>query len=266
MAKKTADSSSAKRGLKLFKRGSRKSDDAPKKKRFARTRELWQAYKLLKPNDPKLGIWILGTAILGFLIGFWGMLLLAGTGILGVILAIVAGLLLGLLGGMIVFGMRARKTTYRQAEGRPGAASWALDQMRGDWRITQAVSVSATQDLVHRVIGRPGIILVGEGENKHRIGSLIGQEKKRIARVVGETPIYTVVVGDDADAGEVTLKKLNKHVMKLPRNIQGAQIRALEKRLQAVASPKMPLPKGPMPGGRKMEVTNRQMRRRGMGQ
>lgn len=265
MAKKSADSGDAKRGAKLFKRGSRRSD-APKKQRFARIRELWQAYTLLKPNDPKLGIWILGAAVVGFLLGFWGLLLLAGTGVIGVILAVIAGLLLAVLAGMIVFGIRARKTTYAQAEGRPGAASWALDQLRGDWRVTQAISASPTQDLVHRVIGRPGIILVGEGANPHRLGSLIGQEKKRISRVVGETPIYTIIVGNDTDADQIPLKKLNKHIMKLPRNIQGAQIRALEKRLQAVAAPKMPLPKGPIPGGRRMEVSNRQLRRRGMGQ
>ena len=266
MAKNPAESSAGKRGRKLFRRGSGKSADTPRKQRFARTRELWQAYGLLKPNDPKLGVWILGMALLGFLLGFGGMLLLAGTGVLGVVLAVIAGLLLGALAAMIVFGIRARRTTYTQAEGRPGAASWALDQMRGDWRITQAASASATQELVHRVIGRPGIILVGEGPNTHRLGSLLGQEKKRIARVVGETPIYAVIVGNDTEAGQVPLRKLNKYVMKLPRNIQGAQIRALEKRLQAVAAPKMPLPKGPIPGGRKMEVSTRQMRRRGMGQ
>lgn len=263
MAKKSADSD-AQGGSKLFKRGSRKTADAPKKKRFAKIRDLWQAYGLLKPNDPRLGMWILGSAVLGFLLGFWGMLLLAGTGVLGLVLAIIAGLLLATLAAMIVFGLRARKTTYAQAEGRPGAATWALDQMRGDWRITQAVSASPTQDLVHRVIGRPGIVLVGEGPNTHRLTSLIGQEKKRLARVVGETPIYTVVVGNDTEAGQVPLKKLNKHIMKLPRNIKGAQIRALEKRLLAVAAPKMPLPKGPIPGGRRMEVSSRQMRRRGM--
>lgn len=263
MAKKSADSD-AKSGSKLFKRGSRKSADAPKKKRFAKIRDLWQAYKLLKPNDPRLGMWILGFAMLGFLVGFGALLWLSGTGILSVILAVITGLLLAALAAMIVFGIRARKTTYAQAEGRPGAASWALDQMRGDWRITQAISASPTQDLVHRVVGRPGIILVGEGPNAHRLGSMIGQEKKRIARVVGETPIYTVVVGNDTEAGQIPLKKLNKHIMKLPRNIKGAQIRALEKRLQAVAAPKMPLPKGPIPGGRRMEVSSRQMRRRGM--
>ena len=86
----------------------------------------------------------------------------------------------------------------------------------------------------------------------------------QVARVIGDTPIYTIVVGSGAD--QVPLKKLNSTIMKLPRNIQGAQIRTLEKRLMAVASPKMPLPQGPIPGGRKMAVSNRQMRRRGMGQ
>lgn len=263
MAKKSAASDDAKRPRKVKK--SRKGDGAPKKQRFARTREMWQAYKLLKPNDPKLGLWIVGFGVLGAVIGVTAMLLLAGTGLIGILLSVVSGLLLGVLAAMIVFGLRARQTTYAQAEGRPGAASWALDQMRGDWRVTEGVSASPNQDLVHRVIGRPGVILVGEGTST-RLNHLIGQEKRRIARVVGETPIYTVIVGHDKDDGQVPLKKLNKHVMKLPRNIKGAQIRALEKRLQVVAAPKMPLPKGPMPGGRKMEVSTRQMRRRGMSQ
>lgn len=260
MAKKSAQTPAGGKGASAAKKPA--AEPKVKKQRFARTRELAQAYKLLKPNDPRLGLYIGLAALAGFLIGFFGMALLAGWGVLGIILAVISGLLVGLLLGMVVFGIRARRTTFAQAEGRPGAAAWAMEQLRGDWRISQATNANTQQDIVHRVIGRPGIILVGEG-NAHRVGSLIGQEKKRISRVIGDTPIYTVVVGNDE--GQVPLKKLNNHIMKLPRNIQGAQIRAIEKRLLAVATPKMPMPKGPMPGGRKMEVSNRQMRRRGMG-
>ena len=258
MAKKSADAAATGKAPKAKK----VKEPKVKKQRFARTRELKQAYTLLKPNDPRLGLYIGLAALVGFLIGFFGMVLLSGWGLLGIVLGVIAGLMVGVLLGMLVFGIRARRTTFAQAEGRPGAAAWAMEQMRGDWRVTQATSASSQQDIVHRVIGRPGVILVGEG-NAHRVGTLLGQEKKRIARVIGDTPIYTVLVGNEE--GQVPLKKLNSHLTKLPRNIQGAQIRAIEKRLLAVASPKMPLPKGPMPGGRKMAVSNRQMRRRGMG-
>lgn len=265
MAKKSAETPAPGKGSKAPKGATAKKAKEPKvkKQRFGRVRELKQAYTLLKPNDPRLGLYIGLAALAGLLLGFFGMTFLAGWGVFGIVFAVISGLLLGLLGGMIVFGVRARRTTFKQAEGRPGAAAWAMEQMRGDWRIAQATSASTQQDIVHRVIGKPGVILVGEG-NPHRLGSLLGQEKKRIARVIGDTPIYTVIVG--SDEGQIPLKKLNGHLTKLPRNIQGGQIRAIEKRLLAVAAPKMPLPKGPMPGGRKMAVSNRQMRRRGMGQ
>ncbi|WP_153504645.1 DUF4191 domain-containing protein [Cumulibacter manganitolerans] len=259
MAKKTADAAATGKGAP---RAKKVKQPKVKKQRFARTRELMQAYTLLKPNDPRLGLYLALAALAGFVVGFLLMALIVGFTALGIVLGVVAGLMVGLLLGMVVFGVRARRTTFAQAEGRPGAAAWAMEQLRGDWRITQAVSASSQQDIVHRVIGRPGIVLVGEG-SPQRVAGLLGQEKKRIARVIGDTPIYTVLVGNDE--GQVPLKKLNSHLTKLPRNIQGAQIRAIEKRLLAVAAPKMPLPKGPIPGGRKMAVSNRQMRRRGMG-
>ena len=47
---------------------------------------------------------------------------------------------------------------------------------------------------MHRLVGRPGIVLVGEGA-PHRVRGLIAQEKKKIARIAGDTPIYDIIVG-----------------------------------------------------------------------
>lgn len=245
------------------KAGSSKAAKTPKEKkaRFARTKEIFQAYKMLKPNDPMLGMWIGLAAFAGLVIGFLLPVLFAGFDTLGIIFGVILGLLLAVLFGMLIFGFRARRTTFAQAEGRPGAAAWAMEQMRGDWRIKQGVSASMQQDIVHRVVGRPGVILVGEGTSG-RLAGLIAQEKKKAARVIGETPIYVFLVGDGDD--RVPLKKLNNTIMKLPRNITGAQIRAVEKRLLAVGTSEPPLPKGPMPGGRQMAISNRQMRRKGL--
>ncbi|MEO6955272.1 MAG: DUF4191 domain-containing protein [Antricoccus sp.] len=226
-----------------------------KKQRFSRTREIFQAYKMLKPQDPKLGLWI-GLTVGGTLVVVLGLFLIF---ISPWWLGIVPAILIAVLTGLLIFSYRARRTTFAQAEGKPGAASWAMKQLRGDWRITDGVLGNSQSDLVHRVIGRPGIVLVAEG-NPVRVKSLLSQEKKRLARVVGDTPIYDVQVGDGD--GQIPLKKLNSHLTKLPRNIQGAQIRALEKRLQAVGAPKMPMPQGPLPKGRQMAVNSRQLRRR----
>ena len=120
-----------------------------------------------------------------------------------------------------LFTRRAQSSQYRQVEGQPGAAAWALETMRGDWRVTPASAGTPQFDAVHRVLGRPGVILVGEGAPQ-RVRALIAQEKKKVARVVGDTPIYDILVGDEE--GQVPLRKLAAHVMKLPRNLTAADV------------------------------------------
>jgi hypothetical protein len=165
----------------------------------------------------------------------------------------------GGLAALIVFGRRAQGSAYRQVEGQPGAAAWVLEGMRGDWRVTSGVAGTAQLDAVHRVLGRPGIILVAEGVPS-RVRGLLAAEKKKVARVVGDTPIYDIVVGDEE--GQVPLRKLGNHVMKLPRNLSAAEVNSLGRRMSALGGARMPVPGGPLPGGRQMSVSQRQVRRR----
>ena len=119
-----------------------------------------------------------------------------------------------------------------------------LQALRGAWRVSeQPVGFTRNMDLVHRAIGRPGVVLVGEG-SPHRVRQLLTQEKKRVLRVMPDVPVYEVVVGDGAD--QVPLRKLRNHVNKLPRSIKPAQVREIDNRLRALASGP-PMPKGPMP-------------------
>jgi hypothetical protein len=213
-----------------------------------------QAYKLTYKNDPKLPwVMIITFVVVAAVVELIGILLSSP------LLVLPFAILLGLLATLIVFGRRAQGTAYKQVEGQPGAASWVLEGMRGDWRVSSGVAGNRELDAVHRVLGRPGIILVGEG-NANRVRGLIAQEKRRIAKVVGDTPIYDVTVGDGE--GQVPLKKLSAHVMKLPRNLSGAEVNALGKRMSALGGARMPVPGGPLPGGRQMSVSQRQVRRR----
>jgi hypothetical protein len=131
--------------------------------------------------------------------------------------------------------------------------------MRGSWRVTQGIAGTTHLDAVHRVIGRPGVILVGEGA-PHRVKTLLAQEKKRTARVVGTTPIYEYIVGNDE--GQTPLKSLQRNLTKLPRNISPAQMDDIEKRLAALGARSAALPKGPLPAGAKMRSVQRTVRRR----
>ena len=233
-------------------------DGQPKVSRLSKFKSqagmMRQAYSMTYRNDPKLP-WVM-------LIAF--VVVVAVVELIGILLGspfvfLPIAVLLGLLAALIVFGRRAQGTAYRQVEGQPGAASWVLEGMRGDWRVSSGVAGNRELDAVHRVLGRPGIVLVGEG-SPQRVRGLIAQEKRRIAKVVGDTPIYDVVVGDGE--GQVPLKKLSSHVMKLPRNLTAAEVNALGRRMSALGGARMPVPGGPLPGGRQMSVSQRQVRRR----
>jgi hypothetical protein len=214
-----------------------------------------QAYSLTRKNDPKLP-WIM---LIAFVV-VAGLIELIGILFDSPFLFIPLALITGGLAALIIFGRRAQGSAYRQVEGQPGAAAWVLEGMRGDWRVTSGVAGTAQLDAVHRVLGRPGVILVAEGVPS-RVRGLLAQEKRKVARIVGDTPIYDIVVGDEE--GQVPLRKLSNHVMKLPRNLSAADVNALGRRMSAMGGGRMPVPGGPLPGGKQMSVSQRQVRRRG---
>jgi hypothetical protein len=220
----------------------------------AKRRQIFEAFKMQRREDKRLVPLMVGVFLLAVLVVF-------GIGLIWGVqwLVLPIGIAIGLLAAVSIFGRRAQRSVYSKAEGQPGAAGWALDNMRGQWRITPGVAGTTHLDAVHRVIGRPGIILVAEGA-PHRVKGLLAQEKKRTARVVGNTPIYDIVVGNDE--GQVPLGKLQRHVAKLPRNISAAEMDSIEARLSALGSRAAAMPKGPMPAGAKMRSVQRTVRRR----
>ena len=137
------------------------------------------------------------------------------TGLGGVLIPI--GVVGGLAAGMVLFGRFAQSAQYSVVEGQPGAAAAILQSMRGGWTVTPAVSANRNMDVVHRAVGKPGVVLVGEG-SPTRLPSLLAAEKKRISRVAYETPIYDFQVG--TEAGQVPIRKLQRKIMRLPRNLK----------------------------------------------
>jgi hypothetical protein len=223
-----------------------------------RRSQLWQAFQIQRKEDKRLLPYMLGAFVLivgvSVASGVW-----AG-GFTGWMM-IPLGVVLGALVAFVIFGRRAQKSVYRKAEGQTGAAAWALENLRGKWRVTPGVAATGHFDAVHRVIGRPGVILVGEGSSS-RVKPLLAQEKKRTARLVGDIPIYDIMVGNGD--GEVPLAKLERHMTKLPANITAKQMDSLESKLAALGTKAGPaaMPKGPLPAAGKMRGVQRTVRRR----
>jgi hypothetical protein len=223
-----------------------------------RRTQIWQAFQIQRKEDKRL---------LPYMIGAFALIVAASVA-LGLFIGgftqymmIVLGVVLGVLVAFIIFGRRAQKSVYRKAEGQTGAAAWALDNMRGKWRVKVGVAATGHLDAVHRVIGRPGVIFVAEG-SPARVKPLLAQEKKRTARLIGDVPIYDVIIGNEE--GEIPLAKLERHLTRLPANISAKQMEALESKLSALGTRTGPaaLPKGPLPPQAKMRGVQRSVRRR----
>lgn len=222
-----------------------------------RRSQIWQAFQMQRKQDKRLLPYMIGA-----LVGVAALLTLALMWFLPWWMVLPFGIVLGAMAAMIIFSRRVQANVYKQAEGTPGAAAWSLqNNLRGKWRVTPAIAGTSHMDAVHRVVGRPGIILVGEGA-PHRVKPLLAQEKKKIARVVGDTPIYDIIVGNEE--GQTPLRKLNQALMKLPRNISANAVSELDNRLVALSArtAQAGLPKGPMPAGVKQRNVQRAMRRR----
>jgi hypothetical protein len=205
---------------------------------MGRIKQLRMVAGIVHKRDPKslplLGLAALGVAAVIILIGFF----------LGLIYAFIPlGILGGLLVAMILFGRLATSAQYAMVEGQPGAAAAVLQTLRGGFTTTPAIAANRNMDVVHRTVGKPGVILVGEG-SPTRLPSLLAAEKKRIARIASQIPIYDFQVGDGE--GQIPIRELNKKIMRLPRNIKGQAVAELNFRLNALPQ-QLQMPKGPMP-------------------
>ena len=239
----------------------KKAERAAKRARGKQTRaQMWQAFQLQRKRDKKLVPYML----LAFLVPIILFLLLSlvwGWWWLNLI----TGILFGVMAALFVFTRRLQTGVYDQIDGEAGAAAWALSNMRDGvgmkWITENGVATNHHMDAVHRVVGTPGVVLVGEGK-AHRLKPMLVQERKKLARILGDTPIYDVIVGEEE--GQVPLKKLQNHLMRLPRNIKKKDVDALNGRVASIArlnNPANALPKGPLPKGGQMAGMNRRARR-----
>jgi hypothetical protein len=153
------------------------------------------------------------------------------------------GIMLALLAILIVLNLRSNKAMLAEAATQPGAAASIVETMRGDWRVSPAIASTTQFDMVHLVIARCGVVLLGEG-NPARVRALLSQERRRLAKVIGSADLRDYTIGEDE--GQLPLAKLRTTLMKLPKTVKAKDVNSLDKRLKALsARPQMP--KGAIP-------------------
>ncbi len=155
---------------------------------------------------------------------------------------------LAALAAMFFFTRIAGSAAYSSIEGQIGAGASVLMAIRKGWTTTPAVAVNRQQDMVHRSVGRAGIVLTGEGG--FAVRQMLQDEKRKSERFAPGVPIIEVYVGDGD--GQVPIRKLQKHFAKLPKKLSAHQMREVRARLKAVGGMSLPIPKGPMPKGTKI--------------
>lgn len=212
-----------------------------------RLAQLRSAYQMTKKTQPRLGLILFGVFVVSAAVMAALGVFILGTGWIGIVLTVLVTLATASLVTMVVFGKRAEKSMYQQAEGQLGAGAGALQMLRRGWDVKPAVGFTKQQDVVHRLVGRPGVVLVGEGQHA-RVKNLLSSEVKKHRRIVGDgVPVTTLVVG--RGEGEVPLPDLVKKVKKLPKAIKPAQQTDVLYKLKALDAmrPAVPMPRGPVP-------------------
>lgn len=203
-----------------------------------RVEQVMATWRRTRELDPRLLPWVLGAGGLVFV-----LLLGLGWWLLSPVVGAVAGLVLGLLAAAVVFGRRSQQAQISEIEGVPGAAAAVLQSMRGQWFVTPVVAVTRSQEFVHRVVGRPGVILVGEGPSRSKVKQLLAKESRRMGRVVGDdVPVHTVLIGDRDD--DVPLSDLQMHVAKLDHELDKGRVPKLHRKLKPLDKGNIPVPKG----------------------
>lgn len=208
----------------------------PAKRRFYRN--LLDAYRLTARTYPAIPWILLGTAALVIavsLLAAW----LTKTPWIGWLVVGVMGSFTAMLA---ILNFLARRALFAQVEETTGAVKVALSQIQRGWIIPeQPVAYTREQDLVWRIVGRPGVVLISEGPAS-RVRGLMQAEAKRVNKVMRNVPVHQIQVG--RDQGQIALRDLQRKLRKLKNTLTSEEVPQVSARINALRSGEPPIPKG----------------------
>lgn len=200
---------------------------APKKRRWYHN--LADAYRVTQRSYPAIGWIILGATLATIAVivglGWW----LHTHWIVTVLLCISFAMLVP----MLILASLVKKAMYQQIDGTAGSVYAVISQIRRGWTVEEEpIAMNRERDMIWRLIGRPGVVLLVEGP-KARIGKLVERERAQVGRVVNNVPVHVVYVGHGK--GEVPLANVEKHLRKLPKQLRTSEVPVAANRLQTLS-------------------------------
>ena len=228
------------------KKSSADTGSAATPKKAGRIAQIRQGYTAIRSLDPNVGWWMLAAA-LGTLLA---VMLVGGLWLGRPFFAVLFALPLMMIAAMIVLNVRANKAMYGAIEGRTGAAGQALTTIRRGWYIAPEPIAADVQNrqmdlsgaaVVFRALGRPGVVLVGEGP-KPRVTKLLEAERKKVARVAPGVPVHFITIGDGE--GDVPVRKLVRKMQRLKPVLTKEETAVVNKRLKSLPGIRDGLPAG----------------------
>jgi hypothetical protein len=209
-----------------------------KKIKTPRFQTFRDAYAVTKQVKPWISIALIAVFLVTWAIGIGIGMAIGQPVYLGFV-----SLPIALLAAMLLFTRQAGSAAYVSIEGQIGAGASVLMAIRKGWTTTPAVAVSRNQDMVHRSVGRAGIVISGEGSDSVR--QMMSDERKKAERFAPGVPVIEILIGNEEN--RVPIRKLQKEMRRLPKKLTAHQMREVRARLKAVGGMSMPIPKGPMP-------------------
>lgn len=164
-------------------------------------------------------------------------------GVLGWILYTLLGATIGMMLALIIMSRKAEKVAYTSNAGKPGAVTLALQgAFRKGWRgVLEPVAVNPRSlAAVYRIVGRPGIVFIAEG-NRNDAAHLLEAERKRVTRAAQGVPVHAVWVTGDAQA--TPLHELPKTLNRMKPTLNRKQVSSVQSRMVALRNA-LPIPKG----------------------
>ncbi len=237
----------------LFRRKTAGDAGAPAaEKEPGRLASIRDGYQAIKKLDPNVTWWMLGAGLAAVVVivgigaifgGFW------------IVYAAIMSLPAAFLAATFVLNRRGNKAMYDALDGKPGAVGAALQGIgkRGWYADPQPIAMDAQRGtkptdmssaaMVYRALGRPGIVLLGEGP-RSRAQALLKAEAKKVSRVTPGVPLQTFYVGEDASAGDLSLRKVSGRLTKMKPVLTKEEAATVNKRLRSLGGLRPPIPAG----------------------